>query len=169
MKNVWLFLTLFLFLIIEATVLSNARITGFVPNLVLVGVVMAGLLRGTRVAVVVGVLIGMVQDVNYGSFLGETAVAYALAGYAAGFLRSLVMRESVLLAILVTGITSELFEWVTYGLSRFFGAADISVRAVAHLSSSLTLVSMGFAIIAYWPFKKLFSRPPRVRYDEDIE
>ena len=167
MKTILLFCAVFLSLVLEATLFRIPFFAVYAPNLVVIGLVMAGIFRGSRVGVVLGVLIGLTQDVSYGAFLGQTVFAYAVIGSMSGYFRGLVMRESLLLALLLTGVGTEVFTWVTFGISRLFGEASIGVHAVVVESAQSSLVTMGYTIILYYLYRRLFRDKSRTTYAEE--
>ena len=167
MKMAAFFLALFFSLILQATVLTLPQIVAYAPNLVLIGVIMLGLLRPPRYALIFGAAIGLVEDINYANFLGETAFAYALAGYLAAYFRSLVMRESLLLGMLVCGFGNELFDWFTFATSRLFGTNALGPHAMLIASSRNTLATMLAVILLYPLYHRAFAPRAAARYDDD--
>jgi len=158
---------LFLCLILSVSLLQLPGLRDLGIAAVTWCLVMIGILRGSRAALIAGIVIGLVQDISYGSFLGESALGYALAGYAAGYVRSLVVRDSLVLAVFLTGVCTELFDWVTYLTSRFFGADVILVHAAVQDSSRSALSTMILCVLLYFPFYRAFAKKPRIRYDDD--
>ncbi|OPG16427.1 rod shape-determining protein MreD [Ferroacidibacillus organovorans] len=166
MRSTLLFVALFLSLVLESTVFRAPILSEYAPNLVVIGLVMTGLLRTPRMGLLFGLGIGLIQDIDYGRFLGETAFAYALIGYLAGYFRHLVLRESALLAILVTGLASELFAWVTYGEARLLEASGTTLHEVIRSSSKTSLVSMVVVLLLYAPYRKAFLKKKKVSYND---
>ncbi|MHB1628120.1 MAG: rod shape-determining protein MreD [Bacilli bacterium] len=167
MKLILLFASLFVSLLLETTLFRVPFLASYAPNLVVLGLVMAGVFRGSRTGAVLGVLIGLTQDIGYGAFLGQTAFAYAVIGWMGGYFRSLVMRESLLLGLLLTGVGTEAFTWLTYGASRLFGEAPVDIHAVVAESARSSLVTMGYTIVLYYVYRRWFRVKPRVGYAED--
>lgn len=167
MKSFLFFLTLFVSLILESTVFRVPGISSFAPNLVVFGIVMVGILRGSRMGMAFGILIGLIQDLSFGPFLGQTAFAYALVGYLSGYFRSLVMRESMLLAVLLSGVSAELSAWIIYGVSRLFDAAPISIHLILRDSSRSALMTMVITVLLYRLYRRAFLVKPRAKYQSD--
>ncbi len=167
MKSILLFVAVFVSLVLEATLFRVPLLAAYAPNLVVLGLVMAGIFRGSRVGAVLGVLIGLIQDISYGAFLGQTAFAYAVIGSMSGYFRSLVMRESLLLALLLSGTGTEVFTWVTFGMSRLFGEAPVGIHAIVVESARSSLVTMGYAIVLYYLYRRWFRVKPRIAYEEE--
>lgn len=166
-KSILLYGSLFVSLLLCATLFQLPVIDSLQLNAVVWCLVMIGMLRGARAGLVAGILIGLVQDISFGTFLGESAFAYALVGYVAGSARSLVIRDSLPLAILLTGICTELFDWITFVTGRFFGEAVIMLHAAVQESSRSALSTMVLCVVLYYPFYRAFVRKPRVRYDDE--
>lgn len=167
MKSFWLYFCLFVSLVLEVSIFRLPGLNHLAVNVVVWCLVMIGILRGPKAGLVAGIVIGLAQDSSYGTFLGETALAYALTGYVAGYARSLVIRDSLVLAVLLTGIGTELFSWVTYATSRFFGEVTVMFHAALQESARSSLSTMVLCLCLYVPFYRAFVRKPRVRYDDD--
>lgn len=169
MKMLGMFAAGLLAFILETSVLRLPHIAPYAPNLVVFVIVMVGVLRGPGTALVFGLAFGLMQDVDYSSFLGETAFAYAVIAYLSGFLRGLVMRESLLLTVLLTGIGTEGFTWLAYAVARLFGQSLWSVHQVMIMSSQVSLSSMACAILLYVPFHRVFAVKPPAHYDSETD
>lgn len=162
-----LFVVLWLALAVQSTLGATPGLEPYFPDLPLLFVVLAGMFRGTRAGLLYGLAIGLVADISYGMFLGQTAFALAAAGYLAGYGRSLFIRESRLLAILLAGVLNEVFLWISYGVSRLFGEVPIGPHAVLLQSAWSTLATMILVPFVYGVFRKRLGRRPRVRYDDE--
>ncbi|PWI58825.1 rod shape-determining protein MreD [Sulfoacidibacillus thermotolerans] len=167
MKNILFFIVLVVSLVLDATVFRMPGISAFAPNLVVLGIVMVAILRGSRMGMIFGALIGLMQDVSFGPFLGQTAFAYALVGYLSGYFRSLVMRESLLLALLLSGVSAEVSTWIVYGVSRLFAAAPTSLHLILRESSRSALMTMIACVILYRIYRLVFLVKPKVKYHSD--
>lgn len=167
MKSILLYVCLFIALILEVSIFRLPGLNGLGVNVVVWCLVMIGMLRGPKAGLVAGIVIGLVQDASYGTFLGETALAYALTGYLAGYVRGIVIRDSLALAVLLTGFCTEMFAWVTYATSRFFGEVTVMFHAALQESARSSLSTMVLCLLLYIPFYRTFARKPRVGYGDD--
>ncbi len=167
MKAIALFFVLLLSLILESTLFRVPGFVSYAPNLVVLGIVMVGILRGSRMGMLFGVIIGLIQDVSFGPFLGQTAFAYLLVGYLSGYFRSLVMRESMLLALLLSGMGAEISAWIIYGVSRLFAEAPVGVHLILRESSRSSLMTMVACLLFYRAYRRAFLLKPRVKYHSD--
>lgn len=167
MKNVLLFATLWLALIVQSTWSVWPGFARSAPDLIVFCVVMIGFLRGERAGLIFGLLIGLVMDISFGLFLGQSAFAFAAIGYFAGYVRSLFLRDSLLLALLISGVSNELFVWLAYGTSRLFHEVTLSAHSVLLYSARTSLSTLLLTLLLYVPFRKAFAKKPRVRYDDE--
>ena len=167
MKTLGLFLIILFSLVLESTLFRLPGLTIYVPNLVIIAVVMAGLLRSPSLALVFGLCIGFIQDMNFGTFLGETAFSYGLVGYLTGLLRSVFIRESVILGVFMTGIGVEIYYWVTYLLDDLLGEGVIRAQVMIKLSTDATISSMICMIVLYFIYHRLFARKRVFSYSEE--
>jgi rod shape-determining protein MreD len=150
-------LTLFVSVIVSATVLTLPEIAPYAPLLIVIAVVHLALFQGRRYTLVCAVIFGVLQDVAYGDFIGQTALALFLVGYAAAWVRSTVMGESRLLAILLSGVCSFGYLWIAYAVSRLFGFGAVSAHTVFVQSAHSALVGMAFALLFYGIYRRLFA------------
>lgn len=167
MKTFGLFALILVSLVIESTLLRLPGIAAYAPNLVIIGIVMTSMLRGSSLALLFGLSIGFIQDINFGAFLGETAFAYAVVGYLSGYVRSLLIRESLLLGLLLTGVGTESFLWITFALDHLLGEVVMNAHAMLQLSTQTTLSSMAFMIPLYFIYHRLFMKKRVISYNDD--
>ncbi len=164
MRNVIAFFVLWLALIIESTVFQIPPISAIQPNLVLVVVVMVAMTRGPRAAMLLGVLVGLIQDIEFGSFIGLSAFTYGVVGYFAAASFSQFLHRNVSIAFLVTIVFTWLQVWITFGLTRLFDVTGFSWQSV--MADSLSkMIQNGIALlILYAPLHFAFADKPGNRY-----
>ncbi|MCY0870443.1 MAG: rod shape-determining protein MreD [Firmicutes bacterium] len=160
-RAVIIVLTLLVSLIASATILTLPEIAPYAPLLIVIAVVHLALFQGRRYTLVCAVVFGVMQDVAYGDFIGQTALALFLVGYASTWVRSTVMGESRLLAILLSGVCSFGYLWISYLVSRLFGFAQVSPHTVFVQSAQSALIGMAFTLLFYGLYRKLFATPGR--------
>jgi rod shape-determining protein MreD len=165
MRNVIAFGWLWLGLIIQTTLFQVPPINVIQPNFVLVVLVIIALSRGTRASLVLGILIGFVQDVNYGSFIGLNAFAFGVIGYFAAATFAQFLHRNVVLTFLIAIVCTFIFEWITFGMTRLFGVTAFSWHGVLTMTFGQMIVN-GITLLVLYPLliKTLTSRPqPRYR------
>lgn len=164
MRNLVAFGVLWLGLIIQSTLFQIPPITVVQPNFVLVAIVVIALTRGTRASLILGVLIGFVQDVDFGSFIGLNAFAYGVIGYFAAATFAQFLQRNVALTFLVTIVCTFILQWITYGMTRLFDVTAFSWHAVMSLSFGQMVIN-GIALLLLYPLLiKLMTNRPLPRY-----
>ncbi|MDQ6782622.1 MAG: rod shape-determining protein MreD [Actinomycetota bacterium] len=93
--------------VVQTTLASDVRVIGVAPDLMLLVAICAGLVAGAEVGCILGFLAGSSAD----AFLtatpfGLSALTYCLIGFGVGVLRNNVMRDSWLLAPIVTFVAT---------------------------------------------------------------
>lgn len=170
MKSVVAFFVCWIGLILQVSVFQIPPFNVLHPDFVLVTLVMIALTRGPKSALICGILIGFIQDVDYGSFIGLNAFAYGVIGYfsATTFLQFL--HRNVAITFLVTIVSTFVHEWLTYGLTRMFDVTAFTWTSVLSVSLRQMIVN-GILLLLLYPFlTKWFSHPMRNRYgDADNE
>lgn len=164
MRNILAFLVLWLALIIQSTVFQIPPIHNLQPNLVLVVLVMIAMTRGPRAAMLLGVLVGLIQDIEFGSFIGLSAFTYGVVGYFAAASISQFLHKSILIAFSVTIVFTFIDVWITFGMTRLFNITGFSWQSV--MADSLSkMIQNGIALlILYGVLRKWFSSKETSRY-----
>lgn len=102
MKTVRIVLLAVAILILQLKVVPEMRIGGIAPDLMIVFLVALVLERGPVTAVIIGFVLGFLQDLGNASFLGMNALAKALVAYGvsrfgAGFLPESILFKGLLI------------------------------------------------------------------------
>lgn len=98
---IWIFFLFFLVLI-QASLIPLVAFHGIEPDLLLIAVTSAGILRGREVGVSIGFFAGTLQDLASGGIIGSNALAKMLTGFVAGRLERKVFKENIFLPIIAT-------------------------------------------------------------------
>jgi rod shape-determining protein MreD len=119
MKLKLLFYSFFiiLFLVLQTTLLEYAAIYGIKPNLIIVFVIVAALLRGNVEGGAVGFFSGLLLDMLFGGVLGFYALLGLYLGIAAGSINRRLFRENLLVVLFFTFVYSVVYESVVYILN----------------------------------------------------
>lgn len=165
MRLVAAFVLIWVGLILEATLFQIPPIDVIHPGFVLVILVLIALIRGPNTAVIFAIIIGLVQDICYGSFIGLNAFSYGVVAYFAGAVFSQFLHRNLAITFLTTMVLTFFHTWVTFGLTRLF---DITAdRPAFVLSQSLiAMLINGLLVLMLYPLlTKLFTRRKVSRYD----
>jgi rod shape-determining protein MreD len=164
MKNIVAFLLLWLGLIIQSTVFQIRPLNVFQPNLVLIILVVIAATRGTRAALCLGILIGFIQDAEFGSFLGLYAFSYGVVGYFAAATFTQFMQRNVAITFFVSVVSTFVIEWMTYGLTRMFDVTGFTWITVVAESIRRTIEN-GITLLLLYPLLvRICQSPARSRY-----
>ncbi|GGI96244.1 hypothetical protein GCM10010885_02360 [Alicyclobacillus cellulosilyticus] len=169
MRNVLAFAILWLALIVQSTLFQVQPLRLVQPNLVLVTLCFVALARGVRPALVLGVLIGFIQDFDYGTFVGLYAFAYGLTGYFAAAMFAQFLQRNVALTFLVAIGQTFAFDWVTYGITRLFDMTTSGWRPVLAHSLWDMLVDGICTLLLYPLLTRWFTARGGSRYRTDEE
>ncbi len=167
MRLAWYFIALFLSLILQTTVFQVPYLHAVEPSLVVIALVMVSVFRGSREGLIFGIVIGLIQDASFGSFLGESAFAYALIGYISGYVRSLFMRVSLFLTLLLIVISTEFYVWLSYGIIRLFGQLGTSINVVVSTSTSMTISTFVCSLLLYFFYRFLLVPKVKKSYSDE--
>jgi rod shape-determining protein MreD len=164
MRIAFAFLALWAGLILEATVFQIPPFSIVHPNLVLVILVIVALTRGPKTALVFGILIGIIQDVDYGQFIGLNAFAYGVVGYFAATAFMQFLHRNIAITFLITVIFTFIHVWITYGMTRMFDVTAYSGSVV--LTKSLwQMIMNGILVLLFYPWMtKWFTDRSRGKY-----
>ncbi|KHF40939.1 rod shape-determining protein MreD [Halalkalibacter okhensis] len=154
---------LFLLLVIEGTLFQivtpshhDLDVT-LVPRFLVVMIVFIGIHFGRYSSIVYGLVFGFIYDIVYTQLLGVYMFGFGLIGYAFAYNYKQI-QDSLLLQLLFATVAVSLFEYYQYGLYRLIGLADLQAALFFHERFLPGLiVNVAFAIIIYYPAKKLFS------------
>jgi len=116
MKKKFLFYFFFVIflLLLQTTIMQYAAIYGVLPNLLVVFIISAALLRGNVEGGVVGLFAGLAADMMFGSVLGFYALFGLYLGIAVGSLTKRMFRDNLLIAVFFTFVYSVAYESVIF-------------------------------------------------------
>ncbi|MBX6352886.1 MAG: rod shape-determining protein MreD [Thermoflavifilum sp.] len=169
MSAVKAFLCVWLALVVDATWFQLPGIQGAAPNLVLVTLVILASVQGARRALIMGVLVGLIEDAVYGPFLGLDSLAYGAVGYFAAVLVEQFLHRNLLVTFLATCVLTFAQEWFDAGLTYMLGMAALGLRSVLAASLWHMLVN-GLALLVLYPLLRVWLTPRRrSRYSDGAE
>lgn len=155
MHLVLILLTMMVALIIQSTVLQVQPFSFVAPNLVMVLLLYVAMLRGSLVALYSGLVIGLIQDVLFGSYLGLYAYTYASVGYFAGMTFRTYWSRQLVMAVLIMLGYSFVADLAAYGLSRLFGYAHVDLLAAVTHTVRIMIWNGILALLLYVPSLRL--------------
>lgn len=125
---------LFLFLL-QITILHRMAVYGIIPDLLLIYVVSLGLIAGSQRGGFAGFVLGLIQDLYFGSLIGFSALFFMLIGACCGLFHQNFDRSRLMLPLgltacfsMIYGLASSLFFLIIPGILSFSGC--ISQRVI---------------------------------------
>ncbi|MFZ5652433.1 MAG: rod shape-determining protein MreD [Bacillota bacterium] len=109
-------LTLFMGLVIfiQVTLLNFFPVFGVKPDLLLILVVLNAFQKGCREGALAGFLGGLMMDIAVGSYIGMNALVLMAAGYLVGLVESKLYKDSTVIIVVLTLISSLFTQFLTY-------------------------------------------------------
>lgn len=140
-------------LILQSTVMESVAIAGIKPDLVMLLVVLNGFFLGPREGAFLGFAGGIIEDLFSGSYIGLNALSKMAAGYLAGAAGERLYRENILIATIVTFLTSLAGLTVNYLLLLYL---DIHISPL-HALFRVALPGAAYtALLAPFVFWRIF-------------
>lgn len=149
MRPINLFLVLLLTLVLQATLFVQKPFSWVQPNLTLLLILFIAYFRGQFVAMMLGIAVGLFQDIVYSSFLGMHMFSLGVTGYFAGALfRVFLNRSLIMLMLVILGFTG-VSEFINYGIGRIFGWTHVDMMTVLMHAIRLMIFNGIFALFLY--------------------
>ena len=156
-RNVIFYLVWLIVLVIfQPTLMQGIRILGVSPDMFLVFVVCAGLLRGRGDGAVIGFIFGLVFDLLVGEFIGISAILYMYIGLSAGIIKERFVSDRLFVAVLVIA-SSALVYGIIYYIVYYIGFKDLGFgTALLRTVLPKTLYTALAGFILFVPIRKSF-------------
>lgn len=100
--------------ILQSTWLHALTIYSVLPNTIVILIVSYALLRGKKEGALVGLCVGLLQDIFFGTTMGYFGILGALTGYLAGRSNENFYRENYLMPMALCSIGVFLYETAIY-------------------------------------------------------
>lgn len=159
-------LSLFI-LVIEGSLLGVIFTRSNMPDLLLVLVTCLAFLWGEKKGIVLGLLIGLLQDLFFGPALGFFALAKMVVAYLAGLTAREVYKDQIAAPMLVVFMATFVHEFIIFFLRLFFWGSGGDLfyfldvfflpKAVYHLMLTIPLYSLLYNLDQkgyFYPFSK---------------
>jgi rod shape-determining protein MreD len=160
--RIFVYIVILYFLImIQTTLAEYISILDVKPNLLLIFIVSAALLRGRAEGAFLGVAAGFLMDIFSGGIFGVYMLAGLYAGYLNGSVNQRLYRENYLVIIFFTFITTIFFETLVYFMNIFLFNIGIRVQMQTDFLFALINVILPetiYNVIISIPFYALFTK-----------
>ncbi len=138
-SKIRLVVVLLVAVIVQTTLASDVRVLGVAPDLLLLVAICGGLVAGSEVGCIFGFLAGLSADVFLTATpFGLSALTYCLVGFGVGVLRNNVLRDSWLLAPIVTFVAT------VVGVVGFVAFGDVVGQTGPSAAGSSWVIRVAF-------------------------
>jgi rod shape-determining protein MreD len=159
MKSPVYLVILLLIIPVQASLLAPLSLGGIKPDLALVLLYIIGLLTGPAEAALVGMAIGLVQDIGSASFIGFSGLTRGLIGFSAGLLgRRVLDLTSRSNSLFLTGFSLLEGIFIAFFLQMFYGYVPfVSLMAGRILPQALYTGVLGAVLLKVMVRKDVMS------------
>ncbi len=165
-------LSMFLMLMIQATLFSvvfpmvTPADAFTIPNLAVVVLIFAIMVRDGRNLLFVAFIIGLIQDIAFGSYVGLYAFTYSYIAYFANLTLRLFMERHILVFLFVVILALFSFELLIWGINSLFGLVDVTLaQAFDRYFWGRLLLGSAIAVIFFRPVMALLERKGVAYYE----
>ncbi len=153
-------------LVLQTTLFSKIPINGAKPDLILIIVSYLSLAKGAETGSVLGFLLGLLQDILSGVFLGSNALAKTILGFVLGSIGKRLYVNSLLLQIFFVFILTFVDEMLLAGLAlmlKSYSTQDILNQWIRITPSEAIYNSMlcPFVIVPFKLVETTFGSPQK--------
>jgi len=113
-KIVFYLFFIIILLLLQSTLLNYIAISGIIPDLLVVFIIVTSLIRGNVEGGIVGFFAGLARDMLFGNVLGFYALFGMYLGIAAGSTNKRLFRENLLVIVFFTFVYSVIYELLLY-------------------------------------------------------
>ncbi len=111
------FLTSLLIFMFQSTLGQYIAIAGIVPNIMLAYIVSTGYKSNAENGLIIGIIMGLLQDCFFGYYIGCNLFLYGIIGYTAGVLSKDLYKNNVATSVFFTLIATLFYNFGFYVLN----------------------------------------------------
>jgi rod shape-determining protein MreD len=137
-------------LAIQLSLFTDIRPFDAVADVMLLLVLASGMVAGPRDGALCGFFIGFAYDLMLRTPFGLSALAYALIGYAAGYLQALVSSAPWWIGMLIMGAASAVSVAIYAAIGTVFGLRDAVNFHLVMVMVVVGVVNLLLAVPALW-------------------
>ena len=141
------FITFFIVLLVQITVIPLIAITGVIPDLILIALVYYSISRNQFYGTILGASYGILIDLITGSLLGSSMLSKTIAGFTAGYFSTETKKE-----MNISTYNFSLFVFICALIDSvifsFFAAFDLQTNIFKLLFEQALLPSLYTAVIS---------------------
>lgn len=156
MRIFLLFVCSFFGLILQDTVFNVLSVAGGKPDFVLILVVFFSIFRGSAQGGTIGLLLGLMEDLMLGRFIGINTLCKGIIGYLVGITEKNLYKDNFLVPIISLLIASIANSALYFMISNMIGS-NIGLNAMIMTTIPNTVYNMCFAPILYAVFYHIYT------------
>lgn len=159
MKSFYIPIIVIVNFLFQTTLLQYIAIGGVVPNTTLIILVTIALLKGKKTGAILGISMGLLQDIVISEVIGINALIYFFIGYLVGIVDNKVFKDNLWIAVVFTGLSTIFFHALHYVLMYFmsievsFGVMFRNMVWIEFLYNTI------FSVLIFKGITKLFKGP----------
>jgi rod shape-determining protein MreD len=142
-------MSIYLVILVQATLAEYIRIYGVKPNILLVFIISVALLRGNVEGAVVGFFTGLSQDMLSGKILGFYSLLGLYLGTIIGSVNKRLYRDNFAVIVFFTFISTVIYEWLVYFLNTFMRNQIDLIYPFTHVILPEAIYNSVISILVY--------------------
>lgn len=143
-------------LILQSTLLQYFKIYNVLPNTALILVISFAMYSGKNKGAIIGLCVGILQDIIFGRVIGLNAFVYMLIGYFVGLINRKVFKDNLLIPVALTAVGTVLYETVNMLFLYFLKYRIELFNVFKKMLVVEVLYNSIFSILIYIYVSKLF-------------
>ena len=151
------FITFFIVLLVQLTIVPLISIDGVVPDLILITLVYYSITRGQLFGTVLGASYGLLIDLIAGSLLGSSMLSKTIAGFIAGYFSTETKKE-INISTYIFSVIVFISAFIDSVIFSFFSAFDIQTNIFKLMFEQALLPSLYTATVSilfiFSPFRR---------------
>ncbi len=151
------FITFFVVLLVQITVIPLIAIAGIIPDLVLISLVYVSISRDQYYGTVLGASYGFFIDLITGSLLGSSMLSKTIAGFTAGYF-STETKKDINISTYIFSLIVFICALIDSVIFSFFSAFDVQTNIIKLLFEQALLSSLYTAMVSilfiFSPFRR---------------
>ena len=151
------FITFFVVLLVQITVIPLIAIAGIIPDLVLISLVYFSISRDQYYGTVLGASYGFFIDLITGSLLGSSMLSKTIAGFTAGYF-STETKKDINISTYIFSLIVFICALIDSVIFSFFSAFDVQTNIIKLLFAQALLSSLYTAMVSrlfiFSPFRR---------------
>ena len=155
MKGFFLFLAAFLGIVLRDTVFNGLSVAGGKPDFVLILVVFFAIFRGSVQGGLMGVALGLLEDLMTGRFIGINAICKGLLGYLVGVSERNLYKNNFFVPIAAI-LAATFFNTVFYYLFSVLIGGHVGLEKLILSTIPDAVYNMCFSPVFYAVFYNFF-------------